>query len=123
MNYFTTPCDNCPFRSDRAFPLAEGRVDEIEASLVRAEFPCHKTTEFDDHGERIEGAKERHCAGALILLEKLERPSQMMRISERLGLYDRRKLDMDALVYDSFEDMADACEAAAVVEQTKEQEP
>ena len=45
---------------------------------------------------------EAHCAGALILLEKLNLPSQMMRIAERLGMYDRRKLDMLAPVFDSF---------------------
>lgn len=52
----------------------------------------------------------RHCAGALILLEKIERPSQMMRIAERLGIYDRFKRDMDAPVYESFERMIEAQE-------------
>lgn len=51
---------------------------------------------------------EQHCAGALILLEKLDRPSQMMRISERIGMYDRRKLDMDAPVFDTFRKMITA---------------
>jgi len=49
-----------------------------------------------------------HCAGALILLEKLEQPSQMMRIAERLRMYDARQLDMDAPVFESFEDMVKA---------------
>jgi hypothetical protein len=35
----------------------------------------------------------------------------MMRIGERLGLYDRRKLDMTAPVYDSFDAMARAQKA------------
>lgn len=32
----------------------------------------------------------------------------MMRISERIGMYDRRKLNMDAPVYDSFAEMIEA---------------
>lgn len=39
-----------------------------------------------------------HCAGALIFLEKRNRPNQMMRIAERTGSYDRRTLDMKAPV-------------------------
>lgn len=108
MSYtLTTPCDNCPFRHDIPGYLTAERVEDIERSLVNAEFPCHKTTEFDEEGEVMHTGKEIHCAGALILLEKIERPSQMMRIAERLGMYDRRKLNMDAPVFDSFEDMQD----------------
>jgi hypothetical protein len=101
----TTPCPLCPFRSDIPAFLTEERVREIEASLVRAEFHCHETTGVmgrkPKHGEM-------HCAGALILLEKLEQPSQMMRIAERLGMYDRRKLRMDAPVFEDFDAMAEA---------------
>lgn len=104
----TTPCDHCPFRSDIPAYLNYDRVREIEESLVRAEFPCHETTVFDDEGECVHSDKEVHCAGALILLEKLNRPSQMMRIAERLWFYDYKKLDMDAPVFGSFDDMADA---------------
>ena len=42
----------------------------------------------------------QHCGGALILLEKIESPNQMMRIMERMGGYDRHKLKMDADVFD-----------------------
>lgn len=88
------------------------RVDEIEAGLMRSEFPCHKTSDHSqDEDEYVPTGQEAHCAGALILLEKIERPSQMMRISERLGLYDRSKLDMNAPVYDSFEGMREAMES------------
>jgi hypothetical protein len=41
-------------------------------------------------------------------MEKEGRSSQMMRIAERLGMYDHTKLDMDAPIYDSFDDMIDA---------------
>ncbi len=107
-----SPCSNCPFRSDRPFHLRPGRVREIEHSLDRGEFPCHKTVDYDqdeDTTTTTGNEQEVHCAGALILLEKLERPSQMMRICERIGLYDRRKLDMNAPVYDDFEQMERGC--------------
>ncbi len=114
MNYTkTAPCGNCPFRSDKPFPLARGRVREIQRALVRGDFPCHKTTvdcEDEEGGQdRRADDKSQHCAGALILLEKLEEPSQMMRICERIGMYDRTKLKMDAPVYDSWDDMVEGC--------------
>lgn len=84
-------------------------MTEIENALVRSGFPCHKTTvhteDEDGCGDLVEDENSKHCAGALILLEKLEQPSQMMRICERLSLYDRRKLDMDADVFDDFDEM------------------
>jgi len=104
----TTPCGNCPFRKDVKPYLTKASVRQIDAALREGEFPCHKTTEFDDNGERANGRKEMHCAGALILMEKTNRPSQMMRICERIGLYDREKLNMDAPVYGSFREMAAA---------------
>lgn len=100
----TRPCDNCPFRNDgHGVRLTVGRVREIENSLLRSEFPCHKTTNVEKGG--LDMSNATHCAGALILLEKLHRPSQMMRIAERLGMYDRSRLDMNAPVFDSFTDM------------------
>jgi hypothetical protein len=104
------PCAKCPFRKDVTPYLRKARVREIERSLVRAEFPCHETTEHDDEGERKVTEGEMHCAGALILLEKTGQPSQMMRIAERLRMYDASKLDMEAPVFDSFKDMIKAQE-------------
>jgi len=109
----TKPCDNCPFRTNVTPYLSPERVSEIATAVLQCQgtFTCHKTTvassESEDGGMR-DGPKAQHCAGALILLEKLERPNQMMRICERLGLYDRHKLVMGAPVFDSFEDMEDA---------------
>lgn len=104
----TSPCPKCPFRTDIEPFLRPDRVREIEESLVQAEFPCHATLDYANDSGGAETSKTAHCAGALILLEKLERPSQMMRIAERLGLYDPAKLDMAAPVFDSFEDMVAA---------------
>lgn len=109
----TAPCDNCPFRNDIPAFLTGERVHEIVYS--NGEFACHKTTvdSEDEEEGRIETEKSQHCAGLLILLEKEDRPHQMMRICERLGLYDRSKLKMDAPVYDSIEEAIEANELAS----------
>lgn len=99
----TKPCPKCPFRSDIEPYIRPARVREIERSLVRAEFPCHETTGVK--GEASAEGGTMHCAGALILMEKEGWSSQMMRISERVGLYDHRKLDMVAPVYETFDEM------------------
>lgn len=102
MNYtMTKPCDACPFlntaNNRRTFKMR--RLMEFASGA----FPCHKTAKIieDEQGES-EGftakANSQHCAGALIFCEKRNMPSQMMRIAERLGMYDRRKLDMKANV-------------------------
>jgi hypothetical protein len=78
----TTPCAECPFLKPHVSGL-----------------PCHKASDLKD-GQYIEKPDDAtpHCAGALIYLEKRNAPHQMMRIAERLGLYDRTKLDMTAEV-------------------------
>jgi hypothetical protein len=96
-----TPCDNCPFRNDVRPYIHGERVEEI----VGQQFSCHKTTTCK--GRENDHPKAQHCAGSLILHEKEEQPHQMMRIMERLGGYDRTKLNMDAPVYASFEEMID----------------
>lgn len=109
----TKPCANCPFRTDIPSYLRAARISNLEGSLVHhgASFTCHKTTvadeEEDEDGSSSmrDGPNAQHCAGALILLEKIGEPNQMMRIAERLGEYDPSKLDMDAPVFNSFEQM------------------
>lgn len=115
------PCSNCPFRQDKPFYLDPERAEEIADSLRRgAEFHCHKTVHYEeerwDEYEGEEGMEayynplgdEQHCAGALIIMEKNGESSQMMRIAERLGVYDRKKLDMESPVYASLEEFIDA---------------
>ena len=96
----TRPCKDCPFRSDIPGYLTKARAREIIEAITRqqATFTCHKTNKFED-GETIETRDSQHCAGALIFLERLDRPNQMMRWMERIGVYDRTKLDMDAPVH------------------------
>lgn len=97
------PCKDCPFRTDNGFMLTVPRVREISESLLRGEsFPCHKTTRHDDEGDYCpDSGREMHCAGAMIMLERMERPNQIMRVAERLGWYDRNGLDMAAPVFES----------------------
>lgn len=94
MNYsMTEPCDACPFLKGSGFTWR---------SLVQhasGEFACHKTCGLDDNTGTYEPKKKSlHCAGALIFLEKHNKPHQVMRICELFGMYDRSKLRMDAPV-------------------------
>lgn len=108
----TKPCPKCPFRSDIPVYLTAERIDELEGTLVQSYFVCHETVDYstveDSEDEPAETKKTQHCAGALILLEKLEQPSNLMRIYERLHGYDYTKLEMDSPVYDTFKEMRDA---------------
>lgn len=95
MNYnLHTPCPECPFLKGSRY--TQRRL----AQFASAEFPCHMQSELNADNEFVERAdgKTNHCAGALIYLEKRNTSHQMMRICERLGVYDRTKLDMDANV-------------------------
>jgi len=94
MNYrMTEPCDACPYLIGSGFSW---RSLQSHAS---GEFGCHKACNLDDESGVYEPHKKTpHCAGALIFLEKQNKPHQMMRICERLGLYDRTKLNMDSSV-------------------------
>lgn len=96
-----TPCPNCPFRTDINGYLTGARIEGIIDELFSGKsFTCHKTTVPSDNedGEQVDGPNAQHCAGALIFLEHQDAPNQMMRIAERLGMYDRNKLDMAAPV-------------------------
>lgn len=97
----TNPCPNCPFRTDTLPYLTKARAKEISLAITiqQKTFTCHKYVEHNDEGEAVDNPDGQHCAGALILLEKLDQPNQMMRIAERLRFYDRKKLNMDAPVF------------------------
>jgi hypothetical protein len=97
------PCSTCPFRHDVQPFLTLPRAKEILGEIIDEDktFSCHKHNSFDDDGDVRETKNSQHCAGALILLERANRPNQLMRIAERIGYYDRRKIDMTAPVYSS----------------------
>jgi hypothetical protein len=85
------PCKDCPFikGSSTNLSLAESRLTGIVSDVMNNHtFTCHKTLELIK-------TDQQHCAGALIYLEKRDNPNQMMRIAERIGVYDRTKLNMD----------------------------
>jgi hypothetical protein len=106
----TRPCSDCPFLTTCAHGwLGRKRAAEIaDAMMVRDEtFACHKTVTYDDDGNSVRGCgkhSENHCAGALIFMEIQGMANQLTRIVERLGLYDRRKLDMAAPVFGNREE-------------------
>jgi len=105
----TRPCDNCPFRTDVTPYLSYERANEIALALDCDEsFSCHKTSTCQGKSNMDKGVK--HCAGAMIMMEKMNRPNQWMRICERIGHYDRRKLDMNSPVYHDFDHFVDAHE-------------
>lgn len=98
MHYrMTTPCAACPFLEPKVTGL-HFSAKQLKAH-ASGEFPCHKASDLKD-GHYVEKPDDAtpHCAGALIYLEKRNAPHQMMRIAERLGLYDRTNLDMTAEV-------------------------
>lgn len=86
----------CPFlrKNEHSFTLKR------LLQFAQGSFPCHKTADAvedaDGFSEYTADADSLHCAGALIFCEKRDMPNQMMRIAERLGMYDRTKLNMAA---------------------------
>jgi hypothetical protein len=97
------PCPKCPFRTDGPGYLTRGRAAEIAATLERGgRFACHATVDYSDSdGEGVVTSSPLECAGAVIVLEKMGRSTQMMRIAERLGMYSRDAMDLAAPVFDS----------------------
>lgn len=97
------PCADCPFFHEHQFHLNEARKEEIVDSIRSDKsFHCHKTVKYlDDDAYGLDNAEE--CVGSIILQEKEGRINQMLRIYERIGMYDRSKLDMDAMPYESFD--------------------
>ena len=102
----TKPCKTCPFRTDENALryLGEKRAQEIVDSLLGDKsFTCHDDIDLDDK-------KKQHCVGATIILEKTNNPNQMMRICERLRLYDRHALSGHDEIFDDFDDWVE-CQA------------
>ena len=97
MKYsMTTPCDACPFLKSMKHGFTLRRLKEFAAN---GEFPCHKTADGNNEEDEFRPTENSLvCAGMLIFNEKRGTPNQMMRICERIGMYDRRKLNMEAEV-------------------------
>ena len=100
-----SPCKDCPFRSDVARYLSPERAQEImRESYEDSNFYCHKTVDYSDDSDGRIAEKSRVCAGFLVTMEKEGRANQPTRIAERIGLYDRAEMDMDAPTYDSMQE-------------------
>ena len=108
----TTPCKDCPFRSDVPRYLHPGAAADIAAATVEdGNFYCHKTVDYTSAEESRSGApssRSRVCAGFLITMEKEGRANQPTRIAERIGIYDRSVLDMDSPTYPSMAEWVDS---------------
>ena len=97
MNYDKriTPCSDCPFLKKRGVRLRADRIRAIAGGVLGnpgATFACHQD-------------ESDHCAGALIFAEKNETATQMMRICERIGMYDPKKLVGHERVFDTVNEM------------------
>lgn len=105
------PCSSCPFLRKGGVRLTDARIEEIAGGMLSTQgitFACHKTTVPSEDGlEMRETKNSRHCAGALIFAEKNENATQMMRIAERLGMYDPQKMMADQTAVDSVFDSLD----------------
>lgn len=65
------PCSNCPFRLDVGFPILISRKVEILQALWHdGDFPCHKTTGFNNDGKFVDRGSSKRCIGAAIMLER-----------------------------------------------------
>ncbi len=98
------PCKTCPFRTDENAlrHLGNCRAQEI-ADCIESDgsFTCHDDKDKPDR-------ERNHCVGAMLILEKEGRANQMMRIAERLRLYDRRKLVGGDEVFECFDEFVEA---------------
>lgn len=95
------PCKNCPFRKTGGIELEPGRLQGIVDDLAsndQATFQCHETVhgksggEWNDEGQYEASGKEAMCAGAMIYLEKLGRPTVTMRLGQLWRFYKPQAL-------------------------------
>lgn len=93
----TSPCINCPFRSDSNRCILEPfRAKQISESLLKGEmFSCHETINYGRRNRKT----EKHCAGAIITLEHMDKPNNYMQIFGRLGYYIKETMNFDAPVF------------------------
>ena len=96
-----SPCKRCPFRKNMHY-LRRDRAESIAKAITDGDkpFTCHKM----DRGKNVKDGLPQQCAGAMILLEKLDRPNQMMRVGAAFGVYQRDKMNMSAPVCDTVDE-------------------
>ena len=106
------PCAMCPFADPHQLWLNYERKVEIVAA-IRADQPfwCHNTVDYGGDDDTPNVDKSEMCAGAVTLEEREGTLNQYGRVLERIGLYDRDKLDIDNLElvpYPTFDDWIEA---------------
>ncbi len=99
------PCGGCPFTAD-GVDLEPGRLQSIVADLLANDhqiFHCHETVyskrlggQFSDAGDYTPSHRGSVCAGAMVVLEELNRPSVAQRVGAALGVYDRQEVMKNA---------------------------
>lgn len=107
----TSPCGDCPFRSDKPFHLSPERVRQILGGgdhwWPAASFPCHRTIIYgdDENGDTTTiPPSAQQCAGVMAILHRENRPNDAMQVVERWGLWNPAALDPTAPFYASTED-------------------
>lgn len=103
-------CANCPFFDPNQLHLSRERKLEIVASIRSdASFHCHATLDYNtEDDDPMPTARTQECVGSMILQEREGRVNQMLRIMERIGMYDHTKLDMASVPYPTFDDWINA---------------
>ncbi len=96
-----TPCDNCPFRSDRPFrALRKKRAIDIHESLFRdGDFPCHKTVDYSGNESNVTRDSHR-CLGAAAYLEQTRRGGAAANVMFRMAVMCKEftTSDIDGIV-------------------------
>jgi hypothetical protein len=109
--HVSSPCSNCPFRKDVVPYLTPERA--VEIVTTQGTFPCHKTTTFDDNGNRVFTSKDKWCAGFLLLQTNSGIKNDAMQVSERLNMHDMKNIRGADLVYASHEEFIAAQDPSA----------
>ena len=102
------PCgEMCPFRRD-CLPgwLGHDRAKGIALALEDgAVFSCHKTVNYDDDDEPNRStSNHEHCAGAMLTLMKEGRENTWMQVAERLGYWDRSRMEDEGNTFDNLDE-------------------
>ena len=101
----STPCSKCPwrvkFKGDDDYLRSGRRAGIMRDMLADATFPCHESighADLDDDYDELEVedgidySKSVECAGAALVLLRAERPTNMMRVLERIGMVNLDEL-------------------------------
>lgn len=106
------PCKDCPFLKNSPMHLRPERLPSIVEGLHNnKDFSCHKSVDYSSGIENETGnttynlQSSKYCAGAMIYLEKQNKPTLMMKIGEVYGHYNYKEmLEHKDMVIDSLEE-------------------